>query len=213
VPASSRPRRNSGLPPSPSTPSIAPAFNSNVGVDNDPISFNGGYVWYDVVGITPSRERNLEEVKDQVEARWRDDQVSSRLRAKATEMVQKLDQGGNLTDQAAAAGLKVETASGFKRDASLPGVPAGAITAAFRTAKDGAGQTTGAGTSEWIVFRVTDVSVPPADLASDDIKKLKETLQRGLTDEQVGQYVTKLETDIGTTINQAAFAQVTGANN
>jgi peptidyl-prolyl cis-trans isomerase D len=45
------------------------------------------------------------------------------------------------------------------------------------------------------------------------MKKLKETLERGLTDEQVAQYVTKLERDIGTTINQAAFAQVTGANN
>ena len=109
--------------------------------------------------------------------------------------------------------MKVETAAGFKRDASLPGVPASAITAAFRTAKDGVGQTAGAGGSEWIVFRVTDVSVPPVDLASDDIKKLKETLQRGLTDEQVAQYVTKLESEIGTTINQAAFAQVTGANN
>ena len=30
--------------------------------------FNGGYVWYDVLGITPSRERSLDEVKDQVEA-------------------------------------------------------------------------------------------------------------------------------------------------
>ena len=60
---------------------------------------------------------------------------------------------------------------------------------------------------------VTDVTVPPVDLASDDIKKLKETLLRGLTDEQVAQYVTKIEAEIGTTINQAAFAQVTGANN
>jgi peptidyl-prolyl cis-trans isomerase D len=192
---------------------VSQAFNSDVGVDNDPISFNGGYVWYDVVGITPSRERNLDEVKDQVEARWREDQISSRLRTKATEMVQKLEQGGHLADEAAASGLKVETASRFRRDASLPGVPAAAITAAFRAARDGAGQTAGASTSEWIVFRVTDVTVPPVDLASDDIKKLKDTLQRGLTDEQVGQYVTKLETDIGTTINQAAFAQVTGANN
>ena len=192
---------------------VSQAFNSDVGVDNDPISFNGGYVWYDVVGITPPRERNVDEVKDQVEARWRDDQISSRLKAKATEMVQKLEQGGNLANEAAAAGSKVETASGFRRDASLPGVPAGAIAAAFRTAKDGAGQTAGAGTSEWIVFRVTDVSMPPVDLASDDVKKLKDTLQRGLTDEQVGQYVTKLETDIGTSINQAAFAQITGANN
>ena len=58
---------------------VSQAFNSDVGVDNDPISFNGGYVWYDVLGITPSRERSLDEVKDQVEARWRDDQITSRL--------------------------------------------------------------------------------------------------------------------------------------
>ena len=192
---------------------MSQAFNSDVGVDNDPIQFNGGYVWYDVLGIIPSRERTLDEVKDQVEAKWRDDQITSRLRAKATEMVQKLDQGGKLADEAAAVGSKVETASGLRRDATLPGLPASAITAAFRTPKDAVGQTAGAGGNEWIVFRVTDISVPPVDLASDDIKKLKETLQRGLTDEQVAQYVTKIEQTIGTTINQAAFAQVTGANN
>src|SRR5216683_1016277 len=191
---------------------VSQAFNSDVGVDNDPIQFNGGYVWYDVLGIKPSRERNLDEVKDQVEARWRDDQIASRLKTKATEMVQKLDQGGKLADEAANAGLKVETAAGFRRDAALPGVPAAAVTAAFRTAKDGVGQAAGAGANEWIVFRVTDITVPPVDLASDDMKKLKETLGRGLTDEQVAQYVTKLETDIGTSINQAVFAQVTGAN-
>ena len=87
------------------------------------------------------------------------------------------------------------------------------ITAAFRTAKDGVGQTSGTGASEWIVYRVTDVSMPSVDVASDDIKKMKETLLRGLTDEQVAQYVTKIESEIGTSINQAAFAQVTGANN
>ncbi len=192
---------------------VSQAFNSDVGVDNDPIQFNGGYVWYDVLGITPSRERNFDEVKDQVEARWREDQIASRLRTKATDMVQKLDQGGKLADEAAAAGLKLDTANGFRRDASLPGLPSSAVTAAFRTAKDGAGQASGAGGSEWIVYRVTDIIVPPVDMASEDIKKLKDTLQRSLTDEQVAQYVTKIESDIGTTINQAAFAQVTGANN
>jgi peptidyl-prolyl cis-trans isomerase D len=192
---------------------VSQAFNSDVGVDNDPIQFGGGYVWYDVLGITPSRERALDEVKDQVEARWRDDQISTKLRAKATEMVEKLEHGGTLAEEAAAVGSKVETAAGFRRDASLPGVPASVVTAAFRTAKDGVGQTPGAGGSEWIVFRVTDITVPPVDAASDDVKKLKETLVRGLTDEQLAQYVTKLESEIGTTINQAAFAQVTGANN
>ena len=61
--------------------------------------------------------------------------------------------------------------------------------------------------------RLPMMATVAVDAASDDLKKLKETLQRGLTDEQVAQYVTKLESVIGTTINQAAFAQVTGANN
>jgi peptidyl-prolyl cis-trans isomerase D len=192
---------------------VSQAFNSDVGVDNEPIQFAGGYVWYDVLGITPSRERPLDEVRSQVEAKWREDQISNKLRAKATEMVQKVEQGGTLAAEAAAVGSKVETAMGFRRDASLSGVPSAAITAAFRTAKDGVGQTPGTGGSEWIVFRVTDVTVPPVDTASEELKKLKDTLQRSLTDEQVAQYVTKIESEIGTSINQAAFAQVTGANN
>ncbi|MBX9647362.1 MAG: SurA N-terminal domain-containing protein, partial [Xanthobacteraceae bacterium] len=183
---------------------VSQAFNSDVGVDNDPIQFRGGFVWYDVLGVTPSRERPLDEVKDQVEAKWRDEQISVKLRAKATEMVQKLEQGGTLAAEAAAIGSKVETATGFRRDASLANVPSSVITAAFRTPKDGVGQTPDAGGSAWIVFRVTDVNVPQVEANSDEMKKLKETLQRGLTDEQVAQYVTKIESEIGTTINQAA---------
>ncbi len=188
-------------------------FLSDVGVDNDPVQFNNGYVWFDVLGITPSRERSIEEVKDQVEARWRDDQITTRLRAKAAEIVQKLNQGGKLADEASGLGVKVEAAAGFRRDATVPGVPTSVIEAAFRTPKDAAAQTSGAGGSDWIVFRVTDVNVPPVDPASDDIRKLKETLLRGLSDEQIAQYVTKLESEIGTSINQNALAQVTGANN
>ena len=191
---------------------VSQAFNSDVGVDNDAIPYRNGYVWYDVLGITPPRDRTLDEVKDQVEARWKDDQIASRLKTKATEMVQKLDQGGKLADEAAAIGVKVDTATGFKREDFPPGVPAGLVAAAFRTAKDGAGQTAGAGGTEWIVFRVTDVIAPPLDLASEDMKKLKEQLTRALSDEQLALYVARLEKDIGTSVNEAAFAQVTGAS-
>jgi peptidyl-prolyl cis-trans isomerase D len=191
---------------------VTQAFNSDVGVDNDAIPFKGGYVWFDVLGITPSRDRNLDEVKDQVEARWREDQVAAKLRSKAGDMVQKLSTGGSLADEAASLGVKVETATGLKRETASPGVPAGAIAAAFRTPKDGAGQTPGSGGSEWIVFRVTDVVVPKVDFDAADVKKLKETLQGNLTEEQVTQYVHQLEKDLGTSINEAAVAQVTGAN-
>jgi len=191
---------------------VSQAFNSDVGVDNDPISFKNGYVWYDVLAITPSRDRKLDEVRDQVEARWRQDQIATKLKAKATEMVQKLEAGGKLADEAAAINAKVETASGFKRDDTPPGVPANIVAAAFRTAKDGVGQAPVTGGTEVIVYRVTDIVDPPVDTASDAVKKLKDSTDRSLTDEQVASYVNKLQTDLGTTINQAAFAQVTGAN-
>jgi peptidyl-prolyl cis-trans isomerase D len=191
---------------------VSQAFSSDVGVDNDPIQYKGGYVWYDVLGITPPRDRTLEEVKDQVEARWREDEIANRLRTKATDLVQKLGQGSKLADEAASIGSKVETANGYKREGTVPGVPEGLITASFRTAKDTAGQTPGNGGTEWFVFRVTDVSAPAVDLASSEMKNLKDTLQRSLTEEQLTQYVAKLEKNIGTSINEVAFAQVTGAS-
>jgi peptidyl-prolyl cis-trans isomerase D len=192
---------------------IAQAFASDVGVDNETLQIgNNGFVWFDVLGVTPSRERTLDEVKDKVEAGWRDDQIGSRLMTKATDMVRKLDQGGKLADEAAGLGLKVESASDIKRDGTAAGLPGAVIAAVFRTAKDGAGQAPGAGPDGWVVFRVTDVKVQPLNLASDEMKKLKDGLQRALADEDVGQYITRLETEIGTTINQAAVAQITGAN-
>ena len=190
---------------------VSSAFASDVGVDNDPLQLAGGYVWFDVLGVTPSRERGIDEVKDQVEARWRDDQITSRLRTKAAELVGKVNQSGKLADEAAASGLKVETSAAFKRDAKVPGLPDTTVEAAFRTPKDAAGQAQGTGGAEWIVFRVTDVTVPSLDLASEEAKKLKESLQRGLTDEQIAEYVTKLETEIGTSINESAVALATGA--
>ena len=190
---------------------VSPAFASNIGVENEPIQYNGGELWFDVLGVTPSRDRALDEVKDQVETRWKDEQISTRLRAKAAEMVGKIEKGATLETEAVAAGVKVETAKLFKRDGEAKDVPERLVAAAFRTPKDGVGQTEGNGASEWVVFKVTDIVVPPVDLASEDVKKLTENLRRAEMEEQLGAYIAKLETDIGVTINQNAFAVATGA--
>lgn len=191
---------------------VSPAFASNIGVENEPVQYNGGELWFDVLGVTPSRDRTLDEVKDQVEARWRDEQISTRLRAKAAEIVGKLEKGAAFDAEAAAAGLKVETAKLFKRDTDAKDIPERLVAAVFRTPKDGVGQTEGSGASEWIVFKVTDVVVPPVEMASEDVKKLTESLRRAQMEEQLTAYIAKLETDIGVTINQNAFAVATGAS-
>src|SRR5215510_11170670 len=97
------------------------AFSTDVGIERDPLQVQDGYVWFDVVGVIPSRERPLEEVKDQVEARWREQEIASRLDAKATAILDKLKGGTTLADIAAQDRLKVETLSGLKRgEASGP---------------------------------------------------------------------------------------------
>src|SRR6478752_3316602 len=70
---------------------VSAAFASDVGVDTDALQLpNSGYLYFDVTGVTPSRERPLSEVKDQVEKRWRDDEVAKRLQTKADDLVAKL---------------------------------------------------------------------------------------------------------------------------
>lgn len=190
---------------------VAQAFNSDVGVDNEPISFKGGYVWYDVLGVVPPRDRTLDEVKGAVEARWREDQIGERLRTKAGELLTRLGQTGSLTEEAARMGAKLQTAGGLTRGGAAAGLSADVIAAAFRTSKDAFGQVEGGSPGERIVFRVTDITVPPVDFSAAETVKLKESLQHALGDEQLAQYVTRLEKEIGTSINEAAFEQATGA--
>ena len=58
---------------------------------------------------------------------------------------------------------------------------------------------------------MTDIVVPPVDLASEDVKKLTENLRRAEMEEQLTAYIAKLESEVGVTINQSAFATATGA--
>ena len=189
---------------------ISAAFASNVGVENDPINFAGGEVWFDVLGVTPSHERAFDEVKDQVAARWRDEQIATRLRAKAAEIVDKANKGTPLAAEAASAGAKADKTSPFKRSATVNGLPEKLVETAFRSDKGVAVQTEGTSASDWIVFKVIGVSVPSADISADDAKKLKDTLQTSMGNEQIAQYVARLESEIGVKINESAFVTATG---
>ena len=186
-------------------------FTSDIGVENDPLQLpGGGYVWYDVSGITPSRERTLDEVKDRVEARWRDDQIAERVKNKAKEFSDKLNGGATLQQLAAADGLKVETASGLKRSKSSEAISAATSEEVFKTAKGAVGVAEGQNATERVVFRVTDIVIPKLDPASSEAKRIEDELKRALTDDLLGQYLERLKNDIGVRINQAALRQAIG---
>ena len=198
-----------GLPRTPDV--VNAAFASDVGVDTEALSMQGGgFLWYDVTGITRSRERTLDEVKDQVATRWRDDEVAKRLKAKTDEMLGKLKAGSTMAQLATENGLKVETATDLQRRKPGGFVPAKLVEAAFKTPKDVPTITDGNTETERFVFRVTEVTDPKLDAASPEAKQLSATLQNSYADDIIGEYIGRLETDLGVSINEAAFNQVVG---
>ena len=184
------------------------ALTTDVGVERDPLQFQDGYIWFDVVGITPSRERPLDEVKEQVETRWRDQEIATRLNARATEIVDKLKTGGTLADVATADHLKLEALSGLKRGDASGALSTAAVDAVFRTAKDAVGTAEAREPGEQVVFRVTEIVVPPLDMASEEVKRTVDTLNRGLSEDLLSEYIARLESEVGVTINQSALNQV-----
>jgi len=188
---------------------VAAAFASDVGVDNDPLQLpDGGYLWYDVTGIMPARDRTLAEVKDKVEARWRDDEVGKRLQAKADDMVGKLKAGTALDQLATESGLKVVSATDLQRGKPGGFVPAKLVEAAFKTPKDVPASAEGDQETARFVFRVTGVVDPTLDPALS--KTIATALLTSYSDDIIGAYVTRLESDFGVSLNQQSLNQVIG---
>jgi peptidyl-prolyl cis-trans isomerase D len=162
--------------------------------------------------VTPPREQALEEVRAKVEESWRNDQVSEKLKAKAAELVEKLKGGAALNDLATADGLTVQTSFGIKRAGNTVTVPPRVAQAVFQLEKDQPGSAEG-NPGEWVVFRLTDITVPALDTASADGKRIDENVKRGITEDFIGQYVQQLKKDLGATVNLNVVRQVSSGGN
>ncbi len=189
-------------------------FTADTGPDHDPLQVpgSGGYVWYEVMDIKAARERSLDEVKDQLLTRWRDEEIATRLRAKATEMLDKVKAGTPFPEVAAANNLTMEWRPGLKRGNPPAGISARALDEIFRAPKDAVAVADGATPTERIVFRVNEITMPTFDPESAEAKRIDEALRRSLQEELLNQYIARLEKEIGVTINQAALNQVNGAS-
>jgi peptidyl-prolyl cis-trans isomerase D len=190
---------------------LSQAFATQVGIETDPVQIpGGGYLWYEVTKVTPSRERNLDEVKPQVETRWKDDQIARKLKEKADDIVAKLKAGGKIDEIASANGVTAETAADLKRNTTGGAVPASVVDLAFRTAKDTPVASEGARPTEMIVFAVTAVNDPKFDAAAAETKQMADGLKPALTESLLAEYVAQLQVDYGVSINPTVFNQIVG---
>ncbi len=189
-------------------------FSTEVGLENDALQTpDGGMVWYELVAVTPSRDRTLDEVKGEVESRWRDDETTARLTAKAQEMTDKINKdGAKLADLAGADKLTVETAKRLKRNDTPAGLPANAVSVLFGARKGSAVSAEGKDPIERIVMVVSDVTVPTFDPNAPDAKKLGDALRNQMVNDLYAQFMQRVEADLSVTYDDAALAQALGNN-
>jgi peptidyl-prolyl cis-trans isomerase D len=183
------------------------AFKTEEGVEPLPLDLDdGGYIWFEVNGITPARDRTLEEVKDKVVADWTAEQTAAALAKKAAEVTKEIAGGAKIADVAAELKIAVETKTNFKRNTDDDVIGSAAISAAFG-GPDGF-VTSAAGGDGQIVLQVTDVNDTPETDALDNSADRIKQVAAGAGEDIFSQMVTQLETEYGTTLNRQLANQL-----
>ncbi|RDI56717.1 SurA N-terminal domain-containing protein [Microvirga subterranea] len=188
---------------------VKAAFASDIGADNEALRSNGGYIWYDVTGVEPAREKTLAEVRDQVSAQWRDDQIAQKLSEKARGLTERLQKGEAIEAVAQESGAPVKTASDLARNAAKDDLTAEAVARVFAVP---VGQAANAanGTDSRAVFKVTGATVPPLVTTTQEAQNIENQLRNGMSNDLINQYIAQIRQDLGVTINQQALRQATG---
>ncbi|WP_158807629.1 SurA N-terminal domain-containing protein [Beijerinckia sp. L45] len=188
------------------------AFASDVGADTDMISTaNGGYAWYEVASIEPSRLLPLADVRAKVEAGWRKDETAKRLAAKSEELVKAINGGKAFAAVAAEQGnLKIQHSADVRRGGS-PSVPSNVVAAVFGIGLHKTGSSADPAGGR-ILFQVLDAVVPPMDANNPEFKKIIEQVKGGYLDDALAQYLARLEQNFGIKINAQALAAAIGGD-
>jgi peptidyl-prolyl cis-trans isomerase D len=188
---------------------LTAAFASDVGVDNEALRLrSGGYVWFDVAGIEPARDKRLDEVRDEVARRWREDQVGQRLSDKARTMVERLDKGEAIEAVVVDSGQQVKTAEGLPRGAARDDLATDIVTRIFATPVGKSGSAASGETRA--VFKVTAAAVPPFVTTTQEAQRLEDQLRTAMSDDLLSEYIAQAQSEIGVTVNQEAVRRAIG---
>ena len=166
-----------------------------------------GYVFYEVEGITPARERTLDEVKAKAVADWKEAEAEKRLGAKAADVEKRLKDGAPFDTLAAELGLEKQIKRGLKRESDDADFGRAGVAAIFGLAEGGSGLVAAPTGDAQIVIKVTEVFEPAGADANSIPEDAQKSFASGMADDLLDQLVAKLQGEYGATVNRAAIDQ------
>ncbi|CBI76266.1 peptidyl-prolyl cis-trans isomerase D [Bartonella clarridgeiae 73] len=141
-------------------------YQSREDIDKDPLSLpEGGYLWYQVDMIIPARYRTLSEVKQNVIAQWKEEEIQRLLDEKAQGVLKQLAKGKSLDSLATELGTTKQTTPALRRQDSSKILGIEGVKALFYGAKDHYGIVKGVDAKNRIVYKIT-ASIIPKDITA-----------------------------------------------
>ena len=187
---------------------IRAVFDAEQGIENEGITTaDNGYVFYELNGITPARDRTLDEVRQKVVADWTEAEAERRLAAKADELEKRIKAGTTLDTIAGELKLEKQTKRGLKREADDADFGKDGTAAAFAVTEGGSGIVSAPTGTAKILFKVAEVFEPAGADAStvpDDVKK---SFASGMSDDLLEELVAQLQSQFSVKVDQVAIEQ------
>lgn len=187
---------------------IRAVFEAETGVENESLTTaDNGYLFYEVNGITPARDRTLDEVRQKAVADWTAAETAKRLGAKATELEQRLKAGTDLDAIATEMSLEKQTKRGLKRAADDADFGKEGAAAMFGVAEGGTGVVPSPTDDSQILFKVVQVFEPAGAEASSIEEDARKAFASGMSDDLLDQLVAQLQTQYKVDVDQVAISQ------
>ncbi len=187
------------------------AFESDVGVDNDPVpTQDDGFVWFDVRDIRPAGTEPFEKVKDKVAALWTKQKRRELALKKARDLARKAEAGEDFAALAQSVGSQVHRIANLKRTDARPDFPMAAVRAVFAGPEKGVVVAPAADGESALVIKVTPLAEPPMEANADEVKAIRQVLAQSLAEDVQGEFLAALQKEFGVKINKAQWARITG---
>jgi peptidyl-prolyl cis-trans isomerase D len=190
---------------------VEAVFAATPGIETDPIELgDGGVAWFDLLGVTPDRERAFDEVSAAVRTSFMEDERRKEVASVVAKQVDGLKPGEGLEKVAKALGGKIERTAPIKRTDRPPaGLTPDIIQQAFAMPKGGIASMPTADGKSRTIFRVADI-VAAREPTPDEVAALKADLAQQLRIDLLDQYVGGLRTRYGITVNEKLLQETLG---
>ncbi|NNF79155.1 MAG: hypothetical protein HKN05_14095 [Rhizobiales bacterium] len=189
------------------------AFESDVGVENDPVETpEEGFVWVDVVAVTPEALKPFADVKEEATKLWLQSKKNDALRATARKLMDQANQGGSFEAIAKEAGQEIKTTEELTRQSNSTDLGRFGLQALFATPKGKVGMSQPVNSTGMLLFETIDIITPTYTADNEQVKQVATALRGGMSQDLLQQYLVDLQAKLGVNINDRLWSEMQDPN-